>query len=200
MRTPPHLPHCPLSFFPFPSVLIFSIRPVCLCEFALYRKSRQSKSNPYLGCCLHSAWCTDLQVTSSVSLLECSERTDVTPHKQDKDQTDLILTHIWVLTKVSLLLRCFTFLSECSNMWLFGGVVSLSVHRHNRTNNNTDRYTADYREIDRRPPHPDKMDMGGSEEQIWMRGGGGGGVACVMAGVGQWSGEALMPPLITTGD
>ena len=31
-------------------------------------------------------------------------------------------------------------------------------------------------------------------------GGGGGGVGCVMAGVGQWSGEALMPPLITTGD
>ncbi|KAI9518220.1 hypothetical protein NQZ68_039161 [Dissostichus eleginoides] len=30
MRTPPHHPHCPLSFFPFPSVLIFSIRPVCL--------------------------------------------------------------------------------------------------------------------------------------------------------------------------
>lgn len=83
---------------------------------------------------------------------------------------------------------------------------SRSGYDPNRTNNNTDRYSGDYREIDRRPLQPDKMDMGGSEEQICMRsrggggGGGGGGVGCVMAGVGQWSGEALMPPLITTGD
>lgn len=43
-----------------------------------------------------------------------------------------ILTHIWVLTKVSLLLGCFSFLGEYS-VWLFGGVVSLSVHRHTQT-------------------------------------------------------------------
>jgi len=42
------------------------------------------------------------------------------------------------------------------------------------------------------------MDMGGSEKEICMRSRG--GSACVMAGVGQWSGEALMPLLITTGD
>lgn len=51
-----------------------------------------------------------------------------------------------------------------------------------RTNNNTDRYSGDYRGIDRRPLKPDKMDMGGSE--ICKRSGGW-GIGRVMAGVGQ---------------